>query len=121
MLVGAIAGMASGWLDAVLMWACDLFLSLPQLPLLLLIIYLFRNMLSRMFGTEGGVFILIVVRDRRAALDAGGTGWCGRSPSRSGRRNSSRAARALGASKMRLVVAPHPAQRAGPGDRRRHH
>ena len=32
------------------MWLTDLFLSLPQLPLLLLIIYLFRDTLKTMFG-----------------------------------------------------------------------
>ena len=42
-LVGAIAGMSRGWVDAALMWLTDLFLSLPQLPLLLLVIYLFRD------------------------------------------------------------------------------
>ena len=41
-IVGAIAGMARGWLDAALSWITDLFLSLPELPLLLLVIYLFR-------------------------------------------------------------------------------
>ena len=46
-LVGAVSGMASGRVDAVLMWLTDLFLSLPQLPLLLLVIYLFRNALSQ--------------------------------------------------------------------------
>ena len=59
-LVGAIAGMSSGRLDAVLMWLADLFLSLPGLPLLLLIIYLFRDSLKAIFGVEGGVFIMIV-------------------------------------------------------------
>ena len=54
------------------MWLTDLFLSLPQLPLLLLVIYLFRDALKAVFGPEGGVFILIVRRDRRPALDAGG-------------------------------------------------
>ena len=43
------------------MWVTDLFLSLPQLPLLLLIIYLFRDALKDVFGVEMGVFILIVV------------------------------------------------------------
>jgi peptide/nickel transport system permease protein len=38
----------------------DLFLSLPGLPLLLLIIYLFRDVLKRLFGPEIGVFVLIV-------------------------------------------------------------
>ena len=42
-LIGAIAGMSRGWVDTALMWLTDLFLSLPQLPLLLLVIYLFRD------------------------------------------------------------------------------
>ncbi len=60
-IVGAIAGMSRGALDAALMWLTDLFLSLPQLPLLLLIIYLFRDALKALVGTEAGMFILIVV------------------------------------------------------------
>jgi peptide/nickel transport system permease protein len=60
-LIGAIAGMSRGWVDTVLMWLTDLFLSLPQLPLLLLVIYLFRDTLKAAFGTEVGVFMLIVV------------------------------------------------------------
>ena len=60
-IVGAIAGMARGWLDAVLMWVTDLFLSLPQLPLLLLLIFLFRDALKAAFGLEVGIFILIVL------------------------------------------------------------
>jgi len=60
-LMGAIAGMSRGWVDTALMWVTDLFLSLPQLPLLLLVIYLFRDTLKAAFGTEVGVFILIVV------------------------------------------------------------
>jgi peptide/nickel transport system permease protein len=59
-IVGAIAGMARGWVDAALMWVTDLFLSLPQLPLLLLLIFLFREPLKQTFGLEVGVFILIV-------------------------------------------------------------
>jgi peptide/nickel transport system permease protein len=59
-LVGAIAGSSRGSVDSALMWLTDLFLSLPQLPLLLLIIYLFRDSLKGVFGPEGGVFILIV-------------------------------------------------------------
>jgi len=58
--VGALAGMARGAVDIALMWLTDLFLSLPQLPLLLLIIYLFRDTLKSLVGTEAGVFILIV-------------------------------------------------------------
>jgi peptide/nickel transport system permease protein len=59
-LVGALAGMSRGAIDALLMWMTDLFLSLPQLPLLLLIIYLFRDSLKAVVGAEAGVFIMIV-------------------------------------------------------------
>ena len=58
--IGAIAGMSVGAIDAALMWLTDLFLSLPQLPLLLLIIYFFREPLKQLVGPELGVFILIV-------------------------------------------------------------
>lgn len=60
-LIGAIAGMSRGAVDNFLMWVTDLFLSLPQLPLLLLVIYFFREQLKAVFGVEGGVFILIVI------------------------------------------------------------
>jgi peptide/nickel transport system permease protein len=60
-VVGAIAGISRGGVDAALMWLTNLFLSLPQLPLLLLIIYLFRDTLKVLVGPEAGVFILIVV------------------------------------------------------------
>lgn len=60
-LVGAVAGMSRGFLDNFLMWITDLFLSLPQLPLLLLVIYFFRESLKAVFGVEGGVFLLIVI------------------------------------------------------------
>jgi peptide/nickel transport system permease protein len=59
-IVGAVSGVARGSVDAVLMWLTELFLSLPQLPLLLLIIYLFRDALKKVVGPELGVFILIV-------------------------------------------------------------
>jgi peptide/nickel transport system permease protein len=59
-LIGAVAGISRGSVDAALMWFTDLFLSLPQLPLLLLIIYLFRDSLKELVGPELGVFILIV-------------------------------------------------------------
>ncbi|GJD50342.1 Glutathione transport system permease protein GsiD [Methylobacterium crusticola] len=59
--VGAVAGMSRRFLDPALMWLTDLFLSLPQLPLLLLVIYLFRDRLKQVFGLEGGVFVMIVV------------------------------------------------------------
>jgi peptide/nickel transport system permease protein len=59
-VVGAIAGISRGSVDAALMWVTDLFLSLPQLPLLLLLIYLFRDSLKTLVGVEAGVFIMIV-------------------------------------------------------------
>ena len=59
--IGAIAGVSRGAVDAALMWLTDLFLSLPQLPLLLLLIYLFRDTLKSAFGPEVGVFIMIVL------------------------------------------------------------
>jgi peptide/nickel transport system permease protein len=59
--IGSVAGMARGWVDAALMWVTDLFLSLPQLPLLLLLIFLFRDPLKAAFGLEVGIFILIVL------------------------------------------------------------
>ena len=58
--IGAIAGMSRGSIDAALMWLTDLFLSLPPLPLLLLVIYLFREPLTKLVGLELGTFILIV-------------------------------------------------------------
>jgi peptide/nickel transport system permease protein len=58
--VGAAAGQFGGTTDHVLMRITDLFLSLPQLPLLLLIVYLFRDRLKAAFGPEAGVFVLIV-------------------------------------------------------------
>ena len=58
--IGAIAGISRGAVDAALMWLTDLFLSLPQLPLLLLIIYLFRESLKGVFGPEGGIFVMVV-------------------------------------------------------------
>jgi peptide/nickel transport system permease protein len=58
--VGATAGHFGGTADHTLMRLTDLFLSLPQLPLLLLIVYLFRDTLKTLLGPEAGVFILIV-------------------------------------------------------------
>jgi peptide/nickel transport system permease protein len=60
-IIGAVAGTARGWIDTALMWVTDLFLSLPQLPLLLLLIFLFREPLKQAFGIEVGIFVLIVM------------------------------------------------------------
>ena len=58
--IGATAGHFAGAVDHTLMRVTDLFLSLPQLPLLLLIVYLFRDVLRKALGPEAGVFVLIV-------------------------------------------------------------
>ena len=102
-VVGSLAGMSAGWVDAALMWLTDLFLALPLLPLLLLLMYLFRDHFKRLFGVEGGAFILIVVV-------IGGLRWMQvarlvRAQFLSLREKEFvEAARALGASKLRLVV-----------------
>ncbi|MBY0317267.1 MAG: ABC transporter permease [Reyranella sp.] len=102
-LVGSVAGMASGWVDAALMWLTDLFLALPTLPLLLLVMYLFRDTAKKVLGVEGGAFVLIVVV-------IGGLRWMPvarlvRAQFLSLREKEFvEAARALGASKVRQVV-----------------
>jgi peptide/nickel transport system permease protein len=101
--IGAIAGVSRGAVDAALMWLTDLFLSLPQLPLLLLLIYLFRDSLKAAFGPEVGVFIMIV-------LVIGGFRWMPVARLVRAQFFSLRekeyveAARALGASTFRQVV-----------------
>ncbi|MBE0547312.1 MAG: ABC transporter permease, partial [Rubrivivax sp.] len=67
-IIGAIAGISRGWVDTVLMWVTDLFLSLPTLPVLLLLIFFFRDALKAVFGPEVGIFLLIV-------LVIGGLSW----------------------------------------------
>ena len=59
-LIGSIAGFFGGRIDNVLMRITDLFLALPVVPLLLLLIFLFRDSLRGMFGLELGIFLLIV-------------------------------------------------------------
>jgi peptide/nickel transport system permease protein len=102
-IIGAIAGMSRRWAGPALMWLTDLFLSLPALPLLLLVIYLFRDSLKAAFGPEGGVFVMIVVV-------IGGLRWMPvarlvRAQFLSLREKEFvEAARALGASRVRQVV-----------------
>ncbi|SFQ95611.1 ABC transporter permease [Poseidonocella sedimentorum] len=57
--VGLLAGMVR-WLDAPLMRLTDLCLALPLLPLLLLMMMLFRAPLAALTGPEGGMFLLMV-------------------------------------------------------------
>ncbi|MBM3645621.1 MAG: ABC transporter permease [Alphaproteobacteria bacterium] len=102
-LVGAVSGMAGGRVDAFLMWLTDLFLTLPTLPLLLLVMYLFRDPVKAVFGPEAGALILIV-------SVVGGLRWMPvarlvRAQFLSLREKEFvEAARALGASRTRLVM-----------------
>ena len=102
-IIGAVAGMSRGGIDMALMWLTDLFLSLPALPLLLLLIYLFRDPLKHAVGPQLGVFLLIVVV-------IGGFRWMPvarlvRAQFLSLREKEFvEAARALGATRWRLVV-----------------
>jgi peptide/nickel transport system permease protein len=60
-IVGSLAGISRGLVDNALVWLIDLFLSLPQLPVLLLLIYLFRDSLKNLVGPQISMFVLIVV------------------------------------------------------------
>ncbi len=63
LFLGTLVGVLAGYfkrLDSPLMRLTDLFLALPILPLLLVIIMLFRDPLRAAFGPEKGIFILVV-------------------------------------------------------------
>lgn len=63
LVLGAGIGIVSGYfrkLDGPLMRITDLFLALPILPLLLVIIMLWREPLKAAFGEELGIFLLVV-------------------------------------------------------------
>jgi peptide/nickel transport system permease protein len=66
--IGAMSGFYGGWIDIILMRFTDLCLALPRLPLLLLIIFLFRDSIKAIAGAELGIFVLIV-------LLIGGLNW----------------------------------------------
>jgi peptide/nickel transport system permease protein len=62
-VLGTVIGALAGYfrrLDSPLMRLTDMFLALPLLPLLLVIIMLFRDTLRAAFGPEMGIFFLIV-------------------------------------------------------------
>lgn len=65
-LVGSVAGFTGGTVDSILMRITDLFISLPTVPLLLMISFLFRDEIYMTFeekfnNGELGIFVLIVV------------------------------------------------------------
>jgi peptide/nickel transport system permease protein len=64
--IGAVAGFIGGFTDGLLMRITDMFISLPQLPILLLISFLFRDSITAYFDRRFnngnlGVFVLIVM------------------------------------------------------------
>src|SRR5215217_4163926 len=64
-LIGATAGFFGGFADSLLMRITDMFISLPTVPLLLLITYLFKDSLMIKFdnwfnNSNLGIFVLIV-------------------------------------------------------------
>ncbi len=64
LVLGTLIGVLAGYfarLDGPLMRLTDLFLALPLLPLLLVMVMLFRETLAQRFGPELGTFMLIVV------------------------------------------------------------
>jgi peptide/nickel transport system permease protein len=101
-LVGALSGFYGRWIDGGLMRFTDLFLALPQLPLVLMVIYLFGDPVRKALGQERGIFVLIV-------LVIGGLNWMSVARLvRAGflslkQRNFVQAAVALGANPWRVV------------------
>lgn len=101
-LVGAIAGFYGGIIDSLLMGLTDLFISLPQLPVLLLVIYLFRESIKQIVGPEVGIFLLIIIV-------VGGLNWMSVARLVRGSFLTTReqdfvtAAKAIGASSQRLI------------------
>ncbi|WP_236687844.1 ABC transporter permease [Jannaschia aquimarina] len=63
LFLGTLIGVLAGYfkrLDGPLMRLTDMFLALPILPLLLVLVVLFREPLSAAFGIETGIFVLMV-------------------------------------------------------------
>lgn len=67
-VLGAVSGFYGGLVDMILMRLTDLFLALPRLPLLLLVVFLFRDPIKGIAGPELGIFVLVV-------LVIGGLNW----------------------------------------------
>ena len=70
-ILGALVGVLAGYfrmLDGALMRLTDLFLSLPLLPVLLVVIVLFRDPIQDSLGDGLGIFVLMI-------LIIGGTSW----------------------------------------------
>jgi peptide/nickel transport system permease protein len=70
-VLGVLVGVLAGYfrmLDGLLMRITDLFLSLPLLPVLLVVIVLFRDPVQEALGDGLGIFVLMV-------LIIGGTSW----------------------------------------------
>ena len=70
-LLGSLVGVLAGYfrlLDGALMRLTDLFLSLPLLPVLLVVIVLFRDPIQDSLGEGLGIFVLMVII-------IGGTSW----------------------------------------------
>ena len=70
-VLGALIGVLAGYfrrIDGPLMRLTDLFLSLPLLPVLLVVIVLFRDPVQQKLGDGLGIFVLMV-------LIIGGTSW----------------------------------------------
>ena len=62
-LLGTLVGLLSGYfrsLDNPLMRFTDMMLALPSLPLLMVIIMLFRDKMRNLLGPELGIFVLVV-------------------------------------------------------------
>jgi peptide/nickel transport system permease protein len=59
-LIGALSGFFGGTVDIILSRIVEVFLSVPQLPVLLLVTYLFRSVFVDALGPEMGVFVMIV-------------------------------------------------------------
>ena len=61
--IGVLVGVVAGYfrrLDGVLMRLTDLFLALPLLPILLVLVLLFREALATRLGEGAGIFLLVV-------------------------------------------------------------